>query len=62
MEAVVFTPWPWQSFSIETMCLIFFQTHSLDPKQGVSDLAHQLRHVVVNEWQSNPQDYDGFVG
>ena len=40
----------------------FFPTHNLDPEQGVSALAHRLRHVVVNEWQSNPQDYEGFVG
>ena len=40
----------------------FFWTHNLDPEQGVSDLAHRIRHEVVNEWQSNPQDYEGFVG
>ena len=40
----------------------FFQTHNLYPEQGVSGLAHRLRHVVVNEWQANPQDYEGFVG
>ena len=39
----------------------FFRSHNLDPEQGVSDLAHRLRHVVVNERQSNPQDYEGFV-
>ena len=40
----------------------FFQTHNLNPERGVNDLAHRLRQVAVNEWQSNPQDYEGFVG
>ena len=39
----------------------FFETHNLNPERGVSYLAQQLRHVAVSEWQSNPQDYEGFV-
>ena len=40
----------------------FFQIHNLNPDRGASDLAQQLRQVAVKEWQSNPQDYEGFLG
>lgn len=39
----------------------FFDTHKLDLHRNLIEFAHQLRNLAVEEWKSNPQDYEGFV-